>query len=265
MRSLAWLLGVHCLLYLGLGRQYGVWERLSDYPAHFVRMWSTGALGDLLEPSLLTLLYLCLSIVATWVLMLALRRTDPRVLQFLSSLPAFITVLFAVFITFQIGRNLDLGVWLDQLHPWVLVVFTLALALPVASRAALLMQGRTAEFVAARFSDAARAQGMTESRVRARAWRVALPEAAGLLAAEALGLAASLMLLEGVLQFPGLGKAAFSAFEAASGGVGGYTDSEIHEAIARSSAPLLLLLLLAGAYQGIALWVVSRLDPRRRA
>jgi hypothetical protein len=265
MRLLVWLLGVHLLLYLGLGRAQGILERVRDYPVHFVRIWESGVLTDLLEPTLLTWLYLTLSLAATWALLPALRGVRRDALQFLSSVPAFVAVLVAVFLTFQIARSVDLGVWLEPLHPWMLGVFTLALALPVASRTALLLQGRAAQLERARFSDVARAQGMTETRVRDRAWRAALPEGAALLAGEALGLAASLMLIEGVLQLPGLGRAAFTAFEASSGGIGGYAEYEIQDIVVRSSAPLLLLLLTAGAYQGVTGFIAARLDPRSRA
>jgi oligopeptide transport system permease protein len=264
MRLLAWLLVVHFLFYLGVGREVGALERLRDYPSHFERMWSTGALPDLLEPSKLTLLYLGSSFVVTWGLLIALRHVRGSVLQFLSSVPAFLSVLFAVFVTFQLARGLDLGQWLDPTHPWMLVVFTLALALPVAARGASLLGQRSAELERARFSDVARAQGMDEHRVRFRAYRAALPEGAARLAGEALGLAASLMLIEGVLQFPGLGKAAFSAFEASSLGAVGYSEFEVRDAIARSSAPMLLLLLVAGAYQGVASFIAAKLDPRSR-
>jgi oligopeptide transport system permease protein len=265
MRLLAWLLGVHLLFYLGVGREFGLLERLRDYVPHFGRMWSTGALSDLLEPLKLTLLYLSLSFAATWALLLVLRDVRRSILQLLSSVPAFLSVLFAVFVTFQLARGIDLGQWLDPTHPWMLVVFTLALAVPVAARGALLLGQRSAELERARFSDVARAQGMDERRVRQRAYRVALPEGAARLATEALGLAASLMLIEGVLQFPGLGKAAFAAFETSSLGAVGYSEFEVRDAIARSSAPMLLLLLVAGAYQGVAMQIAVRLDPRSRA
>ncbi|NJK43467.1 MAG: hypothetical protein HC933_03655, partial [Pleurocapsa sp. SU_196_0] len=65
MRLLAWLLGVHGLLYLGLGRSLGFLERLHDYPLHFVRIWESSVLTDLLEPMLLTWLYLTLSLVTS--------------------------------------------------------------------------------------------------------------------------------------------------------------------------------------------------------
>lgn len=259
-----WLLSLHFLCYMGLGRLEPLSQRLGQYPTHFLEIYNSGVFLEMLQPLGLTIWYLVLATVLAWILLLLLRQLPVFVLEFLGSIPAFITVFIGVFITILIGQVWDLGLWLDGNHPWMQFVLAVGLALPISSRAANILKLRSAEYQQALFSQVARGMGIPEARVRFKAFRAALPEGALALSGEALGVVASLMLIEGSLQFPGIGKAAFIAFQGISGGIGGTTPEDVQAAVARASASLLLLFLVAGLYAGLLHLLVQRLEPRSR-
>ena len=140
------------------------------------------------------------------------------------------------------------------------VTIVTALALPTAARAALATQHATGEALSADHSRVARAMGLPERAVQRRAARVALPERAAGLAGDALGLALSLSVIEGLLQFPGVGNEVYVALQGTFAGADGQPFGA--QSLSASLAALLGLALL---FAGIGRALAARLDPRPRA
>lgn len=170
-------------------------------------------------------------------------------------------------LAFTLARGLDFP--LQPWQPLMLAFIVLSLAVPAAARAALHTRQAQTQALKADFTRTARAMGLPEKRVVARAARVALPQRATGLAAETLSLAISLILIEGLLQFPGLGNEVYLALVAVMRDVP--PDAAMSVAWGERLLPLQIMsvsafLLLSLALLSAVLFrvVAARLDPRPR-
>lgn len=270
MRILLALIPVHLLVYLGL-RQRELGEAVSfgsvlggllGYPLHLWQTLSGGAMAQFLVGLPTTGVYFTLAALLAWPAILLLQRAPAGVRWLLGSLPGFFLLTLAIFVIFWLAAIFRFFTPLEPGQPWVIAVLTLALLLPPAARVAQYLELRRQEYAGADFTRTARAIGLSEPKVRAKAARVALPEGVSLLAGEAFGLAVAVMLLEGLLQFPGLGLSVYNIL--ASGGAVEGLNLGVQMPATQASGGLLLLLLMAGAYAVGVEALARRLDPRQR-
>ncbi len=262
------LLALHLVLMLGLGRRLPWPERLASYPAALAGLLDPEVLARVLPPAGLTGTYLVGGLGLAWVLAALLSRAPRPLLWLLEGLPPYLLLVGGV------GAGLALTLtrgWDFPLQPWSPVMLGLivsALALPPAARSALVTRQVWEEALNADHTRVARATGLPERVVRRRAARLALPERAAGLAGDALGLTLSLAIIEGLLQFPGVGNEAYLAWQgalavAAASGADATAQVAALRAAVTSTSLLLLLglgLLAAGALRALA----RRLDPRAR-
>lgn len=271
MRILLALLPVHLLVYLGLRqRELGeaaslesVFQGLLAYPPHLWQMVVGGGMSQFLVGLPSTGIYFTLAALLAWPTILLLQRLPNEVRWFLSSLPGFFLLALAIFVIFWLAAVFRFFTPLEPGQPWVIAVLTLVLLLPPAARVAHYLELRRLEYAQSDFTRTARSIGLSEGQVRAKAARVALPEGVSLLAGEAFGLAVATMLLEGLLQFPGLGLSVYNIL--ASGGAVEGLNLGVQMPASQASGGLLLLLLMSGVYAVLVETLARRLDPRSRA
>lgn len=257
------LLLLHAALFLGLERQVPLPERLAAYPAQLLGLLRPEILNVLWPQALLTGTYLLGSLVLAWALVTLFSRWVRPLLWFMEGIPPFLILVLGVWasVSYTFPRGLDF-----PLTPWspvMLALFMTALALPIAARVALATGQVRHEALAADYTRTARAMGFPESRVQGQARRVALPERAASLAGDTLTLALALVVMEGILQFPGLGNTLYLALEGALSGTGMTRRDLLAQ---QTLAAALLLWLLLGFLTMLFLrWVALRLDPRPRS
>ncbi|MFK7602720.1 hypothetical protein ACI3L1_10960 [Deinococcus sp. SM5_A1] len=256
---LASFLLLHAALLLGMQRQIPMPQRMAAYPAQLLGIFKPDVLATVLPLALLSGTYLLGGLGLAWVLAALLARVARPALWVLEGLPPFLLLVAGVgaglAVTVPRGWDFPLTEW----SPPMLALIVTALALPAAARAALATQHATGEALAADHSRVARAMGLSERAVLRRAARVALPERAAGLAGDVLGLALSLAVIEGVLQFPGVGNEVYVALQGTFAGADGQPFQA--QSLSASLAALLGLALLF-AWGGRAL--AARLDPRPR-
>lgn len=257
---LASFLLLHAALLVGLQRQIPVPARLAAYPAQLLGILRPDVLVQTLPLALLSGTYLLGGLALAWVLAALLGRVARPALWVLEGLPPFLLLVAGVgaglAVTVPRGWDFPLTAW----SPVMLALIVTALALPTAARAALATQHATGEALSADHSRVARAMGLPERAVQRRAARVALPERAAGLAGDALGLALSLAVIEGLLQFPGVGNEVYVALQGTFAGADGQPFGA--QSLSASLAALLGLALL---FAGIGRALAARLDPRPRA
>lgn len=251
---------LHAALLLGTQRQVPMPRRVAGYPAQLLGIFDPAVLGQVLPLALLSATYLLGGLTLAWALAALLGRVARPALWVLEGLPPFLLLVAGVgaglAVTVPRGLNFPLTAW----APLMLALIVTALALPAAARAALATQGAAEAALAAEHSRVARAMGLGERAVQRRAARVALPERAAGLAGDALGLALSLAVIEGLLQFPGVGNEVYVALQGSFAAAGGQAFRT--QLLPAALAALLGLALLA-AWAGRML--AARLDPRPRA
>ncbi len=263
------LLALHLALMLGLERRLAWGERLASYPAALAGVLNPEVLTQVLPLAGLTAAYLAGGLALAWGLAALLSRAPRPLLWLLESLPPYLLLVGGVgaglALTLARGWNFPLEVW----SPVMLALIAASLALPLAARSALLTRQAREEALAADHTRVARATGLPERTVRRRAARLALPERAAGLAGDALGLTLSLAIIEGLLQFPGVGNEAYLAWQGTLAPlIGPGAEAPLADAAFRlqiTSASLLLLLGL-GLFAAAGLHALARrLDPRPRA
>lgn len=261
---LAALLGLHALVLLGLLRDLPPGERLAQYPALLLGAFSPRVWPLLAPQAALSAAYLLGGLALAWPLSALLARWNRGLLQVLGGVPPYLLLAGAVWggliWTQARGQDFPLSGW----APLMLGLFVGALALPAAARTALLTRQVRAQALRADHSRAARAMGLSETRVRRRAARLARPGRASALAGEALGLAFSLSVMEGLLQFPGVGGTVFAALQSVLGGLPASGAAWADPLLPRQllSGSLLALLALALLASALLRAVAARLDPR---
>ena len=271
MRILLALIPVHLLVFLGLRqRELGSAVDFSDilrglglYPLHLWQMFFGGGLAPFWAGLPKTGVYFLLAALLAWPLILLLRRVPTGVRWFLSSLPSFFLLSLLIFVIFYLAFVFRFFTPIEPNQPWLIAVLTVSLLLPPAARVAQYLELRRKEYVNADFSRTARSIGLPERRVQAKAARVALPEGVRLLAGEAFGIAVTVMLLEGLMQFPGLGLSVYNIL-ASAGSTEGLNLGVVNSSTTTASGGLLLLLLVAGIYAVLIETLARRLDPRTR-
>lgn len=261
MRLFLWLLLIHFLIFAGLHRDQGWAARLSGYPPELWRFVS-GGFAPLLPNLGLTGVYLLLTLLVSWLLLPALRSLPDALLWGLGQLPPFLFTLLAVVAALALRGAFGWATPLDAWAPWMLLSTVVTLALPGAGRLALFLANRRRELDGTDFSRTARAMGLGEKRVRTGVARLLRPEAVGLLAGEAVGLAVAVAIVEGLFQFPGLGYIVVKAFGTVFGGLG-YQPGDLALYAPDAADAALLLLLLAGLFTLALNALAWRLDPRR--
>lgn len=262
------LLLLHAALLLGVQRKVPLPERLWAYPGQLLGALRPEVLSVVWPQLLLTAAYLLGGLLLAWLLVGLLGRWARGLLWVIEGLPPFLLLVLGVWLGlwYTVPRGLDF-----PLTPWaglMLGLFTTALALPAAARAALASGQVRNEALRADFTRTARSMGLPESQVRQQAARVALPERAAALAGESLTLALALVVMEGLLQFPGVGNSVYVALQAALSGVGEVVAGQGRDgllAVQTLSAALLWWLLLGVGGAGFWHWVAARLDPRPRS
>ncbi|WP_103127751.1 hypothetical protein [Deinococcus aerius] len=263
------LLALHFVLMLGLERRVPWGERLASYPAALSGLFNPEVLGQTLPLAGLTAAYLAGGLALAWILAALLSRAPRPLLWLLESLPPYLLLVggvgAALALTLARGWNFPLEAW----SPVMLALIAASLALPLAARSALLTRQVREEALAAEHTRVARAMGLAERTVQRRAARLALPERAAGLAGDALGLTLSLAIIEGLLQFPGVGNEAYLAWQGtfaptiAPGAEAPVADAAFRLQITSAS---LLLLLGLGLLAAAGLHALARrLDPRPRA
>lgn len=258
LARVALLVVAHAALWLGLNRSLPWPERLAAYGAALRGALDPGVWAGVGSAALLTGTYLLLGLGVAWALVGALRRVPLPTLWVLESVPPFGLLLAALALGLTVTTTRG---WTFPLTPWaplMLTLFTLALAFPAAARAATQGRGAFRDAWAAPHTRAARAMGLPEARLAGRAWAVARPVAARSLTGDTLNVTLSLTVLEGLLQFPGVGNTVYAAAQAALSGAPA-TDSVDGAAL---GAALAVLLGLGGVAGGAQQAVASRLDPR---
>ncbi|MBZ9713193.1 ABC transporter permease subunit [Deinococcus multiflagellatus] len=252
------LLGWHAALVVGTPRHLPLPERVLAYPGVLASVFAPEILGPVAEAALQSAAYLLGGVALAWGLAGVLRRAPLGLLWVLDTVPPFLLLLLGV--ALGLAVTLRQG-WTFPLTPWsplMLALMVGSLALPMAARAA--GQGRAAyhEALAADHSRAARAMGLPEAQVQRRAAALARPVQAASLGADALGLALSLALLEGLLHFPGVGDTVYLAVQGQFSETG---QLEGERLTLFAGALLALLVLAALAHLGLR-WAAARLDPR---
>lgn len=259
---------LHAALLLGTQRKVPLPERLLAYPAELAGALRWEVLREVLPQVALSGVYLLGGLLLAWGLVGGLARWKRPVLWVLEGVPSFLLLILCVWLalSFTVWRGLDF-----PLAPWspvMLALFMAALALPVAARLALLSQQAYQGAMRADHSRTARSMGLPERLVRRRAARLTLAERAAGLGGDVLGVALALVILEGLLQFPGVGNSIYVALQAALSGVSapgtgaeGTPETEWLRRQVLSSAVLLWLLLGAAASWGLGVQA-ARFDPR---
>jgi oligopeptide transport system permease protein len=274
MRFLLGLLPLHLLVYLGLyHREHGqgvvglgeLVRGLASYPAQLGQILFGGALEPFWGGLLSTGLYFGMAALLLWPGFYLLRRLPAGILWAMGGLPAFLTLVLLVMLVFGLSNLFLFWTPVEPGQPWMVGVMTLALMLPSAARVAYYLRLRQEELIRSDFARTHRSIGLSERRVRAKVNRVALPEAVSLMAGEAFGLAVAVMLLEGLMQFPGVGLAVYNALSSALGSNEGLNLGVAEGGAVSASPGLFLLLLLAGVYALLLEALTRRLDPRRQA
>ncbi|SEJ48212.1 oligopeptide transport system permease protein [Deinococcus reticulitermitis] len=271
MRRALGLLSLHFIVLLGVQRTVPLPERLARYPSVLLGLGRPEVFREVLTQAALSASYLGLALLLAWGLAGALRRLVRPALWVLEGTPQFLLLVLGIWgglsLTLARGADFPLTPW----SPLMLGLFTVALTLPVAARASLATEEARRQALAADHTRTARAMGLSERAVERRALRVSLAERAGTLSGEVFGLGLALVVMEGLLQFPGLGNTLYVALQGAfavrpPGAVPLVppTGGAAFELQALSGA--LLLWLLLGAW-GSALFVrlALRLDPRPRS
>ncbi|WP_192930875.1 ABC transporter permease subunit [Deinococcus sp. AJ005] len=257
---LASFLLLHAALLLGMQRQIPLPQRMAEYPAQLLGIFRPDVLATVLPLALLSGTYLLGGLLLAWVLAALLGRFARPVLWVLEGLPPFLLLVAGVgaglAVTLPRGWDFPLTAW----SPLMLTLIVASLALPAATRAALATQHATGEALAADHSRVARAMGLSERAVLRRAARVALPGRAAGLAGDVLGLALSLAVIEGLLQFPGVGNEVYVALQGTFAGA----DGQPFQA-QTLSASLAALLGLALLFAAVGRALAAHLDPRPRA
>ncbi|WP_412028077.1 hypothetical protein [Deinococcus yunweiensis] len=238
----------HAALWLGLNRSLPWPERLGAYGAAVRSAATPDTWATVLPEIVLTGTYVLLGTLLSWALVGVLRRMRPGSLWVLETVPPFL--LLVLMLALGLAVTVPRG-WTFPLSPWaplMLFVFAGSLAVPVAARAALQGLGAFRDAWAAPYTRAARAMGLPEARLSARAWAVARPVAVHTLAGESLNVVFSLTVLEGLLQFPGVGNTVYQAVQATLGGpvAAGSTDEG---ALVIALAALIALGAVAGGVQ----------------
>lgn len=265
--SLAQLLLLHFVLLMGLERKIPLTERLTSYPAQLLGLLRPEVFTLVWSQVLLTGAYLLGGLLLAWVLVRWVSRWARPVLWFMEGIPPFLLLALGVWagVTFTVSRSLDF-----PLTPWspvMLGLYTAALALPVAARVALATGQVQREALNADYTRTARAMGLPEKQVQVQARRVALPERAAGLGGDALTLALALVVMEGILQFPGVGNSVYIALQGALSGTGDAVAAVPGDLLPQQtlSAVLLLWLLLGLLATLFFQWLAARLDPRPRS
>lgn len=221
-------------------------------------------MGPFIGGLLSTALYFGLAVALLWPTFWLLRFLPSGVLWVLGAMPAFLLLVLLVFFIFWLAFVFRFFTPVEPQAPWVVATLTASLMLPPAARVALYLKTREHELRQADFARTHRAIGLPENKVRNKVSRVALPEGLGLMGGEAFGIAVAVMLLEGLMQFPGLGLAVYNVMASNFGTDTGLNLGTSLGGLLSASPGLMLLLLLAGVY-AVALEFLSRkLDPRRR-
>lgn len=251
-------MAAHAALWLGLNRALPWPERFAAYGAALRGALEPSVWVDVGPAALLTGAYLLLGLGLAWGLVGPLRRVPLAALWVLESLPPFLLLIagLALGLAVTVARG-----WTFPLTPWaplMLALFTLSLALPTAARAATQGHGAYRDAWAAPYTVAARAMGLPEGRLRERAWAVAWPVAARSLTGDTLNVTLSLTVLEGLLQFPGVGNTVYGAVQVALGGTPAPATPD-GPGLAVALAVLLVLGHAAAAGQGRG---TVRLEPR---
>lgn len=262
------VLALHFVLLMGLERKVALPERVASYPAQLLGLLRPEVFTQVGPQVLLTGAYLLGGLLLAWFLVVGLARWGRAALWFMEGIPPFLLLVLGVWagVTYTVSRGLDF-----PLTPWapvMLGLYTASLALPVAARVALATGQVRREALDADYTRTARAMGLPEKTVQVQARRVALPERAAGLGGDALALALALVIMEGILQFPGLGNSVYIALQGALSGTG--------DAVARAgtddllpqqtlSAALLLWLLLGSLATLFLQWLAAQLDPRPRS
>lgn len=262
------VLVLHFVLLMGLERKVPLAERVASYPAQWLGLVRPEVFTLVGPQVLLTGAYLLGGLLLAWFMVPWLSRWGRPVLWFMEGIPPFLLLALGVWagVTYTVSRGVDF-----PLTPWspvMLGLYTASLALPLAARVALATGQVRREALEADFTRTARAMGLPEKQVRVQAGRVALPERAAGLGGDALALALALVVMEGILLFPGVGNSVYLALQGALSGTG--------DAVARStpgdllpqqtlSAALLAWLMLGSLATFFFQWLASRLDPRPRS
>ena len=272
MRMVLALIPLHLLIYLGLsqpgmGREAaqitGVLSALIGYPAHLLQ--AIPGMATFLPGMATTAIYFGLAVLLLWPAAWWLRQLPQGLLWVLGALPAFLLLVLAVYLIFWLAVLGGFFTPVEPNAPWLVATLTLSLMLPPAARIAHYLRLRRPELIRSDFARTARAIGLSETQVKQRVDRVALPEGLGLVAGEAFGVAVAVMLLEGLMQFPGLGLAVYNILASSFGSDTGLNLGTSLGGPLSASPGLLLLLLLAGGYAWLLEGLAGRLDPRRRA
>lgn len=131
------LLGLHLVLLLGLQRSLPLPERLARYPAALFGPARPDVLREVLTQAALSASYLGLALLLARGLAGGLRRWARPVLWVLEGTPQFLLLVLGVWgglsLALAQGADFALAPW----SPLMLTLFTAALALPAAARAAL--------------------------------------------------------------------------------------------------------------------------------
>ncbi|MFC3832493.1 MULTISPECIES: hypothetical protein [Deinococcus] len=247
----------HAALWLGLNRSLPWPERLAAYGAALWAAATPDTWATVAPEVVLTGTYLLLGTLLAWGLVGVLRRVRPGALWVLETVPPFLLLVAAL--ALGLAVTVPRG-WTFPLTPWaplMLLLFACALAVPVAARATVQGLGAFRDAWGAPFTRVGRAMGLPEARLSARAWAVGRPVAARTLAGEALNVVVSLAVLEGLLQFPGVGNAVYQAVQATLGGTAAGPTDEGALALA-----LAALIALGGVAGTVLRHAGHRLDPR---
>lgn len=271
MRLILALIPLHLLVYLGLsqpalGREAasiaGILQALIGYPAHLLK--AVVGMTVFMPGLATTALYFALATLLLWPMAWLLRRVPQTLLWTLGAMPAFLLLVLAVYLIFWLAVLGGFFTPVEPNAPWLVATLTLSLMLPPAARVAHYLRLRQPELIRSDFARTGRAIGLSEVQVRHRVDRVALPEGLSLMAGEAFGIAVAVMLLEGLMQFPGLGLAVYNILASSFGNDTGLNLGTSLGGPLSASPGLLLLLLLAGGYAWLLEGLARRLDPRRR-
>lgn len=257
MGRLGLLALAHAALWLGLNRSLPWPERLAAYGAALWAAATPDTWVTVAPEVVLTGTYLLLGTLLAWGLVGVLRRVRPGALWVLETVPPFLLLVAAL--ALGLAVTVPRG-WTFPLTPWaplMLLLFACALAVPVAARATVQGLGAFRDAWGAPFTRVGRAMGLPEARLSARAWAVGRPVAARTLAGEALNVVVSLAVLEGLLQFPGVGNAVYQAVQATLGGTAAGPTDEGALALA-----LAALIALGGVAGTVLRHAGHRLDPR---
>lgn len=263
----AGLFALHTLLIFGLLRELPLPARLSLWPQLWAGLGRREVWALLLPEVLLSSCYLLAGLLLAWALAGLLERAPEGLGWLTEGATPYLWLVLLIWAGLSWTLARDLNFPLRAWHPLMLGLIALSLALPLAGRASLVVRSTRRTALEADYTRTARAMGLPEAQVRAQAGRVALPERARSLSGDALGVGLSLVIIEGLLQFGGLGNEVYTALQGSlsEGGVNfsvSWGDPTLPWQLL--SGALLALLILSALAAAALRALAGRLDPRPR-